>query len=194
VAGLGHDRALGHNGHGRRGGQPRPHMPGVLFKVEPGRLGAAFHNQRHRLICQAHWLEGAVAVEGSKDRPAPNAGALEPAAERVHRAGERVRAERQTDLAALGFLVGLRAAQLDDEAVGASWFERTLLLASACDSTPGKAECQAQTVPVVPACARGSTSASSVVKRLKEQRLCWVRAREAPAIPRRGRSPSGRVA
>jgi hypothetical protein len=52
-----------------------------------------------------------------QDRPTRDGAGVEPVAQRAYRAGERVRAERQADLAALTFLVGLGAPQLDDQAL-----------------------------------------------------------------------------
>ena len=93
-------------------------MPRVVLRSQPCIFRAAFDDQRHGLIGEALRFEVAVAIDGSEDWPTLDAALRKPVAQRAHRAGQRVRAERQANLAALGFLVGLRAAQLDDQAVG----------------------------------------------------------------------------
>ena len=58
-----------------------------------------------------------MAIDAAKDRAAGDGRDVEPGAKRAHRAGERVRAERQADFSALALLVRLRAPQLHDQAV-----------------------------------------------------------------------------
>ena len=80
------------------GCQPRPQaVPGVASPVEPGRVGAAFYDQRHRLVGLPRHCEIAVAIDGEKNIGAARDGRDPASRAGAHSAGERVRVDRQPD-------------------------------------------------------------------------------------------------
>jgi predicted ester cyclase len=73
-------------------------VPRIFLRLQPGRLRAAFHDQCHGLVGQPLARDVGVAINAAKNRAAGDGRAVEPGAQRAHRAGERMRAERQPDL------------------------------------------------------------------------------------------------
>ena len=116
VPGLGHDAPLAGPGHGGGRGQSGAQaVAGVARRVEPGRRGRALDHQGHGLVGQAPGLQLLVPVDAAEQGAGGEAGGVEPLLHRPHRAGGGVGAVGHAELAPRPLLVGLAAAQRDDQ-------------------------------------------------------------------------------
>lgn len=113
------DVPLGHAFPGGRGDEPRA-------QTVSGKGGGVVARGRHRCfyhprdvpVREAGRAEGAVPADAVKDRPRLDAGRLQPSPQRQHRAGAGAVAEGNGDLGPAALLVGLGAAQGDDQPLG----------------------------------------------------------------------------
>ena len=80
-------------------------------------MSSALQDPADAVLVEPAAGELAMAVDPAKDGAGADAGRRQPAAQRADRAGGVLLPKWNTDLAAGGLLVGLRAAQVDDEAV-----------------------------------------------------------------------------
>ena len=126
VPGLLANLPVGFAGQGGGGAEPSAQrVPGVAGRIESGVAATGLDDQGHRAAGQGGLGDLAVAVDRSKQRGLRTGRlgkllqqAVLPGAYRLHRTMAGIAGEGDTDGAALVFLIGLRAAQLNGQAGG----------------------------------------------------------------------------
>jgi hypothetical protein len=118
VAGLAHDVALAdavHRGLGDASGTQR--VAAQRLRLQTGAAGGDFENPADAVLVEPAAGELAMAVDPAKDGTGGDARFGEPAAEGADRASLLLLPKGNADLVAGCLLVGLRAAEINDQAV-----------------------------------------------------------------------------
>jgi hypothetical protein len=118
VAGLAHDVALAdsvHRGLGDASGAQAMAAQGL--RLQTGAAGGPLQDPADAVLVEPAAGELAMAVDPAKDGTGGDARRGQPAAQRADRAGGVLLPKGNADLAAGCLLVGLRAAEIDDQAV-----------------------------------------------------------------------------
>ncbi len=118
VAGLAHDVALAdsvHRGLGDASGAEA--MSAQRLRLQAGAAGGPLHDPSHAILVESAARDLAMAVDPAEDGSGRDAGVGEPSAQRADRAGFLLLSKGNANLASGCLLVGLRPAQVDDEAV-----------------------------------------------------------------------------
>ncbi len=126
VPGLLANLPVGFAGQGGGGAEPgAQRVPGVAGRIESGIAATGLDDQGHRAAGQGGIGDLTVAIDGSEQgrlrarRPGKMLKeAVLPSAYRLHWTMARIAGEGDTDGAALVFLIGFRAAQLDGQTGG----------------------------------------------------------------------------
>jgi hypothetical protein len=119
VAGLLHNDELSYTVHGGLGDATSPErVAAELLDLQSGSPGCALEELADRIGVQAAPRNMTVLSNSPEDRALRNPGLVEPLTQRTDRAGIWTGTEGQTQLASGAFLVCLRFADGDDDAVG----------------------------------------------------------------------------
>jgi hypothetical protein len=96
----------------------RRDWPPNSLDLQPGSPGGTLQELADRIGVQAAPRNVTIAADRPEDRAFSNPGPVEPLAQQTDRAGVRTGTEGQTHFASRAFLVRLRFADGDDDAVG----------------------------------------------------------------------------
>jgi hypothetical protein len=118
MAGLAHDVALADAVHRRLGdASGAQRVAAQWLRLQAGAAGGHFENPADAVLVEPAAGELAMAGDSAEDRTGRDARIGEPVAQDADRAGFHLLPKGNADLAAGCLLIGLRAAQVDDEAV-----------------------------------------------------------------------------
>ena len=118
VAGLAHDVALADSVHRRLGDASGAQaMAAQWLRLQTGAAGSPLQDPADAVLVEAAAGELTMTVDPAKDGAGGDARFGEPPAQHADRAGFLLLPKGNADLAAGGLLVGLRAAEINDEAV-----------------------------------------------------------------------------
>jgi len=118
VAGLAHDVALADSVHRRLGDASGAQaVAAQRLRLQAGAAGGPLQDPADAVLVKPAAGEPAMAVDPAKDGTGADARRRQPAAQHADRAGGIVSPKGNADLAADGLLVGLRAVEIDDQAI-----------------------------------------------------------------------------